>query len=47
MGGTPLPYDGMTRTGSKGLSQPHQLPCGTPNVIAQVTGIAGGWQGMC
>jgi hypothetical protein len=43
---TPLPYDGMTRTGSKGLSQPHQFRCGTPNVIVQVTGFAGGWQEM-
>jgi two-component system chemotaxis response regulator CheY len=44
MGGitdTPLPYDGMTRTGSKGLSQPHRIWCGTPNVDAQITGFTG------
>jgi len=34
-----LPYDGITRTGSKGLSQLHLLWCGTPNKTAQVTGI--------
>jgi hypothetical protein len=40
----PLPYDGMTRTGSKGLSQPHQDRRGTPNVTPQLTGIAALWQ---
>jgi len=37
----PLPYDGMTRTGSKGLSQPLRDPRGTPNVSAQITGTVG------
>ena len=38
--GLPLPYDGITRTGSKGLSQLRQCWRGTPNVSLQVTGIA-------
>ena len=37
----PLPYDGMTRTGSKGLSQPAEQRRGTPNVPNQVTGKSG------
>ncbi len=31
--GLSLPYDGITRTGSKGLSQPYRHQYGTPNVI--------------
>jgi hypothetical protein len=33
-----LPYDGITRTGSKGLSQLRQNQRGTPNETFQVTG---------
>jgi hypothetical protein len=32
----PLPYDGITRTGSKGLSQSHLIRCDTPNVKLKV-----------
>jgi hypothetical protein len=35
----PLPYDGITRTGSKGLSQRRRHRRSTPNETAQVTGI--------
>ena len=38
--GFSLPYDGITRTGSKGLSQLHQHRCGTPNDSGELTGNA-------
>jgi len=38
--GLSLPYDGITRTGSKGLSQLHRHRCGTPNETSEVTGNA-------
>lgn len=44
--GFSLPYDGITRTGSKGLSQLHQNWCGTPNDNDEVTGIAVYKQGL-
>ena len=37
--GFSLPYDGITRTGSKGLSQLHQYWYGTPNDSSELTGI--------
>lgn len=37
--GFSLPYDGITRTGSKGLSQLHQYRYGTPNDKGELTGI--------
>src|ERR1035437_8368833 len=37
--GLSLPYDGITRTGSKGLSQLRRHRRGTPNETSQVTGI--------
>ena len=44
-GGLSLPYDGITRTGSKGLSQLRRHRRGTPNETGQVTGIADFTQG--
>ena len=44
--GFSLPYDGITRTGSKGLSQLHRNWCGTPNDNGEVTGIAVYKQGL-